>query len=154
MVYIRTLIATNVRHRRLWKTTPCCLVLAQHSLSPEPDPLLSASSSPPLFADPYIDSVWTGPSPGGYGSYQGTKIWYAHWIRRRGFDPGYADQTPETLHSEIVYIWVNSSDPELWRLWRFFFVLQTNRRDRPMELIPSFLHSQLAIVTKHRIALL
>ncbi|KFH72852.1 hypothetical protein MVEG_00077 [Podila verticillata NRRL 6337] len=112
MVYIRTPIAINVRHSRFWKTTPCCLVLAQHSLSPEPDPLPSASSSPPLSTDPYIDSVWTGPSPGGYGSYQGTKIWYAYWIQWRGLDPGYADQSPETLHFDTVYTWVNISDSE------------------------------------------
>ncbi|KAF9965749.1 Xanthine phosphoribosyltransferase 1 [Mortierella alpina] len=42
--------------------------------------------------------------------------WYGDWIRWRGLDLGYADTVANALKLDIVYTWVNGSDPALRRL--------------------------------------
>ncbi|KAF9359514.1 hypothetical protein BGX26_012147 [Mortierella sp. AD094] len=121
MAHIRTPIATNVRSGRHWKTSPRCLVvtlsvsfiafnwIVLHTFSgSNSQPNFDYSSNPSEQS-----SLWSGSSSGDHDSFQKTPDWFAHWIRWRGLDSGFAKQTPDSLRFDIVYTWVNGSDPDL-----------------------------------------
>ncbi|KAF9948005.1 hypothetical protein BGZ72_010082 [Mortierella alpina] len=123
MAFIRTPISTHVRHTRLWKSSPRCLVLTlsaaffalnwlfYHTV---PRNRVADSIIPPGPAPtkPTLrDQAWTGASL--THSYQSIPDWYADWIRWRGIDPGYADTAANAQKFDIVYTWVNGSDPAL-----------------------------------------
>ncbi|KAF8931966.1 hypothetical protein EDD21DRAFT_374829 [Dissophora ornata] len=126
MAYIRSPIATNVRNTRHYKTTPRCLVVTLSASfiafnwivfnvfhGSNSDTTVEHTSSSPYSS---TDQFWTGPSYNSGDSYRGKVDWFSQWIRWRGLDPSFADQTQESPRFDIVYTWVNGSDPELQRL--------------------------------------
>ncbi|KAG0001021.1 hypothetical protein BGZ80_001065 [Entomortierella chlamydospora] len=130
MPYIRTPIATNVRNGGHWKTSRHCLVItlsvsfiafnwiALHTFSGSNSQsnieYSSSSYSNPSEQYP----LWPGSSSRDHDTFQDTPAWFGHWIRWRGFDSEFANQAPYSLRFDIVYTWVNGSDPDLQDLRR------------------------------------
>ncbi|KAF9105147.1 hypothetical protein BGX27_009786 [Mortierella sp. AM989] len=122
MAYIRTPIATNVRQGRHWKVTPRCLVLTLsasfivfnwiifHTFNAT-NSQSSTDSSSTSSSTKY--SIWSGSFSGDHDSFQNSPDWYGHWIRWRALDAGFAEKPPHPLRFDIVYTWVNGSDPYL-----------------------------------------
>ncbi|CAO3570609.1 unnamed protein product [Mortierella alpina] len=127
MAFLRSPISAHVRYTRLWRSSPRCLVLTlavsfvvlnwlfYHAVPCKrvvdnglfPYGPASLSSAP-------RDHAWMGTSPA--HANESLPDWYTDWIRWRGLDPGYADTAANAQKIDIVYTWVNGSDPALRRL--------------------------------------
>ncbi|KAG0365832.1 hypothetical protein BC939DRAFT_456943 [Gamsiella multidivaricata] len=120
-------VAAGVRHSKQWRTSPRCLVVALSTSfiifnwlvfhvfqGRNVDPNIESASSP-SYSAPYSANP-SASSSGNDPSFSSKPDWLAHWIRWRGLDPGFAEQDQTSLRFDIVYTWVNGSDPELQRL--------------------------------------
>ncbi|KAF8982005.1 hypothetical protein BGZ46_001964 [Entomortierella lignicola] len=131
MAHIRTPIATKVRGAKHWRTTPRCLVvtlsvsfiafnwIVLHTLknnTTDSQPIDSSSSLDSVTQQPY---VWSGSSSGDH-SYKDTPDWFSHWLRWRSLDVGFNLQSTDPLRFDIIYTWVNGSDPDLQDLRQNF----------------------------------
>ncbi|KAG0053311.1 Xanthine phosphoribosyltransferase 1 [Gryganskiella cystojenkinii] len=77
------------------------------STSEDPSSPSSSSSSPS-----YKEDTWVHKRPAAFMS-SGDAKWIGHWFRWRGLDDTFIDQTTESPKFDIVYTWVNGSDPAL-----------------------------------------
>ena len=125
MAYIRTPVATNMRQTRQCRSSPRCLVVAL-SISflafnwivlysfhrPSADPFPDTPEAPPREEPPSLQLY----PASAYLSSSNDALWAGHWFRWRGIDSSYADQTSDSLRFDIVYTWVNGSDPALQKL--------------------------------------
>ncbi|KAF9586250.1 hypothetical protein BGW38_008018 [Lunasporangiospora selenospora] len=60
---------------------------------------------------PSTQNTWAAPVSS-QGSFQSDPSWIGHWFRWRGLDPGEDDRI-EPRRFDVVYTWVNGSDPDL-----------------------------------------
>ncbi|KAF9429191.1 hypothetical protein BGZ76_001681 [Entomortierella beljakovae] len=128
MAYIRSPSFSNATTSRpSWKATPRCLVvtlsvsfiafnwIVLHTLNSSnsiihPDP---PSTSTPNTASSQ-SSIWSGSEKKDDAvNFKAAPDWFANWIRWRGLDAGFGKGSIEPLRFDIVYTWVNGSDPDL-----------------------------------------
>ncbi|KAF9544782.1 hypothetical protein EC957_011686 [Mortierella hygrophila] len=124
MAYIRTPTDSQVRYRHQCRSSPRCIVVAlsasfiafnwivfhafkgQSSSDYSSDPLSTDSSGKPLPTN-WLDTA-TERSRG----YRASKDWQGQWYRWRALNPSKIEQQTDDLTKfDIVYTWVNGSDP-------------------------------------------